>query len=95
MTAVLFAMAGVVALARKWWWPWIVALVASLFVLDTRLVLGVHWFSDVTFGFVLGVGWGATVAVVSRWVDWQDLAVWLPGHRGGGRSTPGDPPEVH
>lgn len=73
VTAVLFALLGSVALARGIWWPWLIALVASLFVVDTRLVLGVHWFSDVAFGFVLGVVWGIVVAIVFRQLEWDDL----------------------
>jgi undecaprenyl-diphosphatase len=73
VTAVLFAVLGCIALTRRIWWPWIVALLASLFVVDTRLVLGVHWFSDVVFGLVLGIAWGITVALVARQVEWPDV----------------------
>ncbi|MHB1518104.1 MAG: phosphatase PAP2 family protein [Acidimicrobiales bacterium] len=79
VTAVLFALLGTVALTHRIRWPWLVALLASLFVIDTRLVLGVHWFSDVTVGFVLGATWGITVALVARQVEWDDvLAVVRP-----------------
>lgn len=73
VTAVLFALLGCLALTRHTWWPWVVALVGSLFVVDTRLVLGVHWFSDVVFGFAFGVAWGVTVAFAARHVEWVDL----------------------
>ena len=73
VTAVLFALLGTIALTYRIWWPWLVALFASLFVIDTRLVLGVHWFSDVTFGLVFGITWGVTVAIVARQVEWADL----------------------
>ncbi|MGH9017362.1 MAG: phosphatase PAP2 family protein [Acidimicrobiales bacterium] len=73
VTAVLFALLGTIALTHHIWWPWLIALVGSLFVIDTRLVLGVHWFSDVTFGLVFGMTWGVTVAVVARQVEWADL----------------------
>jgi membrane-associated phospholipid phosphatase len=72
VTAVLFALLGTIALTYRIWWPWLIALVASLFVIDTRLVLGVHWFSDVTFGLLFGVAWGVTVAVVGHRVEWAD-----------------------
>lgn len=89
VTAIAFALAGAAAFAYRWWWPWLVALVVSLFVVDTRLVLGVHWFSDVTFGFVLGVAWGVTVAWVARRVEWADLLSWLPErHRPAPRHRP-------
>jgi membrane-associated phospholipid phosphatase len=81
VTAVLFACFGVLALARRWWWPWVVAALASMFVCDTRLVLGVHWFSDVAFGLPLGVAWGVTVAVVALRLEWADLRACLPGPR--------------
>lgn len=73
VTAVLFALLGTVALTHRIWWPWLIALLASLFVIDTRLVLGVHWFSDVTFGLLFGIIWGVTVAIVARQVEWADL----------------------
>lgn len=68
VTAVLFGLLGLLALARRWWWPWPLALLLSAFVADSRLQLGVHWFSDVAIGMVLGVCWGVSVAVlVSGW----------------------------
>ncbi|MGH9087255.1 MAG: phosphatase PAP2 family protein [Acidimicrobiales bacterium] len=81
VTAVLFACLGVLALAYRWWWPWALAFLASLYVIYTRLNLGVHWFSDVTFGLVLGIAWGVTVAFVAYRVDWDDVRAWLPGRR--------------
>ena len=76
-TAVLFGLLGTLALTRRTWWPWVLALVASLFVIDTRLVLGVHWFSDVTFGIVLGATWGAVVALVAQTLEWSDVTTAL------------------
>jgi membrane-associated phospholipid phosphatase len=73
VSAVLFALIGTIALTHRIWWPWIIALLGSLFVGDTRLVLGVHWFSDVTFGLLFGVTWGVTVAIVARQVEWADV----------------------
>jgi len=66
VTAVVVALLGLLALTRGRWWPWLVALVVAAFVADTRLVLGVHWFSDVAVGLALGASWGAAVAVVAR-----------------------------
>lgn len=68
VTAILFAVLGTFAIARRAMWAWPVALVASCFVAETRLVLGVHWFSDVSIGLLLGIAWGLTVAVVTRWL---------------------------
>ena len=73
VTAVLFAVLGTIALTYRIWWPWLIALAGSLFVVDSRLVLGVHWFSDVTFGLLFGITWGVTVAIVCRQVEWADL----------------------
>lgn len=73
VTAVLFALLGTIALTYRIWWPWLIAFLGALFVIDTRLVLGVHWFSDVTFGLLFGITWGVTVAVVVHQVQWADL----------------------
>ena len=75
VTAVLLAMLGTLALLRRWVWPWLVAVVASCFVADTRLVLGVHWFSDVAIGLVLGIAWGATVALIARMLPESGFAL--------------------
>lgn len=79
VTAVAFALALSIVLWRRSLWPLLLlALAVSLFVVDTRLVLGVHWFSDVVFGWAIGAAWGVVVAVVMRWFDWTDLRA-LPG----------------
>jgi undecaprenyl-diphosphatase len=64
-TAVVFGCLGVLALLRGWGWPWLLALLASCFVADMRLLLGVHWFTDVAIGLALGITWGAVVATVA------------------------------
>lgn len=66
VTAVLVATLGTLALTRARAWPWLLALVASLCVAATRLLLGVHWLSDVTIGLLIGVAWGTTVALVAH-----------------------------
>ena len=73
VTAVLFALAGTATLGRRRWWPWAVALIAALIVADSRLVLGVHWFSDVTLGLLLGICWGITIARAIRRIEAPDL----------------------
>ena len=64
-TAVLVAIFGMLALRRRVGWPWLLALVGSVVVAGSRLVLGVHWFTDVITGAVLGAAWGV---VVARWL---------------------------
>lgn len=91
VTAVLFAPLGTVASTYKTWWPWLVALVGSLFAADTRLVLGVHWFSGVTFGLLLGITWGVTVTAAAQHLEWADVAAVLRSpprpHLGGQRAA--------
>lgn len=71
--AVLVSLAALAVCA----WPgvrrWLVGGFLSfgaVFVAWTRLVLGVHWFSDVAVGLVLGVAWGLTAALAFRDVPW-------------------------
>lgn len=73
VTAVLFSMLGFHALARRTWWPWVIAALAASCVGFSRLVLGVHWLSDALFGVLLGAMWGVAVAFVARNIDWGDL----------------------
>ena len=73
VTAVFFAILGVLAITRRTWWPWLLALVLSAFVADSRLLLGVHWFSDVSIGMLLGMTWGIAVAVIVTRLTWPDL----------------------
>jgi membrane-associated phospholipid phosphatase len=75
VTAVLFALLGALALLRRWWWPWLLAFLLSAFVADSRLLLGVHWFSDVTIGLVLGAAWGTVVALTCSRVTWHELGL--------------------
>lgn len=75
VTAVFFALFGVLALLRRWWWPWLLALALSAYVADSRLLLGVHWFSDVAIGMVLGISWGIVVAITMARLSWQDLGI--------------------
>ena len=84
VTAVLFAVLGTFALARQWVWPWLSALVASAGVAATRLVLGVHWFSDVTIGLLIGAAWGVTVALVARRVESSPVTCWAWGRSASG-----------
>ena len=62
VTAVCVALAGMYALRHRVRWPWLLALVGGLIAAGSRLVLGVHWFTDVTVGALLGATWGVVVA---------------------------------
>jgi undecaprenyl-diphosphatase len=73
VTAVFFALLGLLALTRRTWWPWLLAFCLAAFVADSRLLLGVHWFSDVTLGLVLGAAWGVVVALTCARLTWSDL----------------------
>ncbi|MFN2518191.1 MAG: phosphatase PAP2 family protein [Jatrophihabitantaceae bacterium] len=72
VTAVLFAGLATVAFTRGRNWPWLLAVVVSIAAADTRLILGVHWFSDVAVGLLIGIAWGMTVALVAQRVEWSD-----------------------
>ncbi len=75
-TAAVAVLVSLAALAVYTWpkvWGLLIAIVlalAAVFVAWSRLVLGVHWFSDVAFGMVLGVPWGLTVALTLRDLPW-------------------------
>ncbi|MGH9045588.1 MAG: phosphatase PAP2 family protein [Acidimicrobiales bacterium] len=75
-TAAVAVLIGLAVLALITWRAavaWLPALLLTLlafFVACSRLVLGVHWFSDVAFGMVLGISWGIAVALVLRDVPW-------------------------
>ena len=71
--AVVVSLAALAVMTLPRAWAWTVAALLGLgavFVAWTRLILGVHWFSDVVFGMVLGVVWGITVAFVFRDMPW-------------------------
>jgi len=69
-TAVVVSLAGLAVLTWKVRWPWIVGIVVGAMVATSRLVLGVHWWSDVTFGLVAGVVWGITVTLALADLPW-------------------------
>ena len=69
-SAVVISLAGLAAITWKVWWPWIVGGLLVGTVAGSRLVLGVHWFSDVTFGMVVGVIWGVAAVYVLADPPW-------------------------
>jgi len=68
--AVLFSLAGLAAITWRTWWPWAVVTAVGLAVAVSRLVLGVHWFSDVTLGLLVGATWGVAVVYLLADVPW-------------------------
>ncbi len=69
-SAVLCSLAGLAVLTWRVRWPWAVVVFPVAAVALSRLVLGVHWFSDVAFGALVGAAWGVTVAYVLADLAW-------------------------
>jgi membrane-associated phospholipid phosphatase len=69
-TAVLFGLAGLAAVTWRAWWPWLAASLVTVAVAGSRLVLGVHWSSDVIVGLILGACWGILVSWALREAPW-------------------------
>ncbi len=67
--AVLLSVAGLIVLRRKVRWPWLVAVVGLVAVAVSRLVLGVHWTTDVCIGAILGGVWGLVVCWAQRRIE--------------------------
>ncbi|MGI8678737.1 MAG: phosphatase PAP2 family protein [Jatrophihabitans sp.] len=55
VTAVFFALFGLLTLTSRSCWPWLLAFGLSASVADSRLLLGVHWFSYVGIGMAVGI----------------------------------------
>lgn len=60
--AVLFSLAALIVAERRSKWPWLFAAAGAVLIGWSRLILGVHWFADVTIGAILGAAWGLAVA---------------------------------
>jgi membrane-associated phospholipid phosphatase len=90
VTAVFFAVLGLLAISQRVRSWWLLALCLSALVADSRLLLGVHWFSDVAVGMVLGVSWGVVVALVCTRLTWHDLNPATSGDRSSRAESPDD-----
>ena len=64
--AVIVSLAGLAWLTWRVWWPWVVAVLVGMAVGTSRLVLGVHWFSDIAFGMCFGIPWAVVVTLALR-----------------------------
>lgn len=74
-TAAVAVIISLAVLAVVTWriWGWVLAgilVLAAAAVACSRLVLGVHWFSDIAFGLLLGISWGIVVALTLRNTPW-------------------------
>jgi membrane-associated phospholipid phosphatase len=75
-SAVLVSLGVLAIVTWRTWVPWLVAVVlgvAGLGVACTRLILAVHWFSDVAFGAAAGLAWGILTVLILRDVPWPHV----------------------
>ena len=68
--ATLMCLAGLAAITWRIWWPWLIGILAAFVVGGSRLVLGVHWFSDVAFGLVVALPLAVTVTAMLADLEW-------------------------
>ena len=67
-TALVLAWPGLTRAGRRWWT--LAGMAAVAVVGTTRMLLGVHYLSDVVAGWAVGVGWTLLVVGVVRGVRW-------------------------
>jgi membrane-associated phospholipid phosphatase len=85
--ATLMCLAGLAAMTWRIWWPWLIGILAALAVGGSRLVLGVHWFSDVAFGLIVALPLALVVTSTLANLEWP--FPWLRPHpRGRGAERP-------
>jgi membrane-associated phospholipid phosphatase len=68
--AFLVCLFGLAAVSWRMWWPWVIGFLAALAVAGSRLVLGVHWFSDVVFGLCVSLPWAVVATLVMADLEW-------------------------
>ena len=73
--ALAWLVAHVTVTRRATLLAWAGAVTIALLIGFSRLYLGVHWFSDVVGGFVLGAAWlSVTLSAVASWQRWSRLS---------------------
>lgn len=68
--ATLICLGGLAAVTWRTWWPWVIGVLAALAVAGSRLVLGVHWFSDIAFGLAVAIPWAVVATLIMADVAW-------------------------
>jgi len=68
--ATLICLSGLAAVTWRTWWPWLIGIAAAIAVAASRLVLGVHWFSDVVFGLLAAIPWAIAATLVLAALPW-------------------------
>jgi undecaprenyl-diphosphatase len=78
---VVFGIVALALLPRRW--PGVALITFGMLMGPSRVLLGVHWPSDVLMGWLLGGAWICTTGALVLWVRGSDEAVTnLPGQNG-------------
>ena len=67
-TVLVLTWSGLTRARRRWWT--LVGVAVVVVVGTTRMLLGVHYLTDVLAGWAVGVGWTLLVVALARGVRW-------------------------